>query len=257
MGTELVLMALLNSLVDLLLLAGTNRLAGCPCRWGRLLAGAVLGGVYGCVCLVRPVRFLGAQGYRLAVLGLAAVVSFGLGRSGIKRGCLFVLLKLALEGLTQCLDRQGFWPLLVGVSGLWLLFCGAFSGECQLGESVEVKLNHDGKALTVTALRDTGNTLRDPVSGEPVLILGADAARELTGLDRNQLRHPLETMAAGTIPGLRLIPYRTVGQSCGMLLGIRVRDCVTGGKRGSAVVAFAPEGLEEGSRYQALTGGVL
>ena len=39
MGTELVLMALLNSLVDLLLLAGTNRLAGCPCRWGRLWPG--------------------------------------------------------------------------------------------------------------------------------------------------------------------------------------------------------------------------
>lgn len=74
-----------------------------------------------------------------------------------------------------------------------------------------VRLSGNGKQLRLTALADTGNELRDPITGQSVLVIGCEAAGQLTGLTRAQLRHPLETLTAAPLPGLRLIPYRAVG----------------------------------------------
>ena len=90
-----------------------------------------------------------------------------------------------------------------------------------------------------------------------MLVLSGDVAQRLTGLTEQQLRAPLETLAQRPIPGLRLIPYRAVGQRGGMLLALRFEDVKIGSRRQSAVVAFAPEGIGKGSMYQALTGGAL
>ena len=90
-----------------------------------------------------------------------------------------------------------------------------------------------------------------------MLVIAGEVAQKLTGLTGSQLRSPLETLAARPMPGLRLIPYRAVGQKGGMLLALRFSDVKIGSRVRSAVVAFAPEGLGSGDRYQALTGGVL
>ena len=109
--------------------------------------------------------------------------------------------------------------------------------------------------MNLTALRDSGNTLQDPVTGESVLVIGPKAAEQLTGLNPQQLRTPLESL--GSLPGLRLIPYKAVGCSGGMLLAKRFERVKIGKKWGRVLVAFAPEGLGEGQMYQALTGGAL
>ena len=106
----------------------------------------------------------------------------------------------------------------------------------------------------VLALRDTGNSLRDPVTGDAVLILASEAAQRLTGLTEQQIASPVETLTIGTLPGLRLIPYRAVGQG-GLLLGMKL-NCVIDGRESSTVVAFDPGGLGKETMYQALTGGV-
>ncbi len=96
-------------------------------------------------------------------------------------------------------------------------------------EYVDVTLHWDGHTQRVLALRDTGNTLRDPITGAPVLVVSAQVGQRLTGLTREQLAKPIETMAQRPIPGLRLIPYRAVGQSGGLLLGLSLeRVCMDG-----------------------------
>jgi hypothetical protein len=79
-------------------------------------------------------------------------------------------------------------------------------------------------------------------------------ARQLTGLTLTQLQKPAENI--GSLPGLRLIPYRAVGQSSGLLLALRL-PCVIGTWKGNSLVAFAPEGLSPDGAYQALTGGIV
>jgi len=88
------------------------------------------------------------------------------------------------------------------------------------------------------------------------LVISSSAASRLTGLTEEQLRHPLETMADLTVPGLRLIPFRTVGSSSGMMLAMVFEQVRVGSREGRTLVAFAPEEFDAGGVYQALTGGI-
>lgn len=257
MEVYLDLAVLLNILVDFLLLLGTNRLAGFPAEVKRSLPAAALGGIYSGACLLPGFRFLGNMLWRLVSLAGMAVIAFGWNRSAWKRCGMFVLLSMALGGIAVSLGRSNFPSLLLAAGGMWLLCHVAFGGSTGQREYVPVSLTYGENKADLIALRDSGNTLCDPITGEQVMVICADAAKKLTGLTQEQLRRPLETLARRPVPGLRLIPYCTVGQRGGMLLAMRFEQVKVGSRMQSAVVAFAPEGLGNGQVYQALTGGTI
>ena len=256
MRVYLDLVVLLNVAVDFLLLVGTNRLSGFPTESRRALLAATLGGIYSGACMLGSLRFLGNTLWRLVSLGSMAGIAFGWNRSTLKRCGVFVLLSMALGGVALGLGKTNVPKLVLSAGAMWLLCRLAFGEGVGQREYVPVELSWGGNCVSLIALRDTGNTLRDPVTGEPVLVIGGNAAEKLTGLTLQQLRTPLETMAQKPIPGLRLVPYRAVGQNGGMLLAMRFDHVKIGSRQQSAVVAFAAEGLGEGQMYQALTGGV-
>lgn len=256
MTVYLDLVVLLNFLVDLLLLMGTNRLAGYPASPGRAAAAALLGGLYGGACLLPGFGFLSNTLWRTVSLGLMGILGFGLGAGTLRRCVIFTLLSFALGGVALGLG-SGSFPALVGAAGALCAMCLlGFHGKTG-NRYVPVILTQGQRRVELTALHDTGNTLRDPVTGEQVLVIGAAAASRLTGLTREQLRCPVETMASGAVPGLRLIPYRAVGRSQGMLLGMRF-DGRIGNRQGSVLAAFAPDGLgEDRGEFEALIGGAI
>lgn len=251
------LVVLLNFLVDYLLLLGTNRLAGFPPGRARCGLAAALGALYSGCCLLPGFAFLGNLLWRSVFLCLMAAVAFGGGSSMGKRSALFLLLSMALGGIAISLGRGDFPALVLAAVLIWLLCRISFGNPVGSQSYVPVTLTYNGKTAGVLALQDTGNTLRDPITGEQVLIISSAIAQRLTGLPPEALKTPLETLAKHTIPGLRLIPYRAVGQGSGMLLGLKLDHVKIGSREQSAIVAFAPEGLEEGSMYQALAGGAL
>ena len=248
---------LISFLVDLLLLLAANRLTGCPPALGRCLLAAMAGGVYSGACMLPALGSLGSTVCRMAVLGLLGAVAFGPNRRGISRCALFVFLNLALEGAAAGLGKDGLWPVLAAVAAVLGLCAAVFYTGRPGQELVEVELSRGEKHTAMLALRDTGNTLKDPVTGQSVLITDHRSAETLLGLTREQLHSPVETVASCVIPGLRLIPYRAVGQRSGMLVAIRLNRVRIGTWKGSALVAFAPEGLGESGTYRALTGGSL
>ena len=241
---------------DLLLLVGTNRLAGHPTQPKRVLPAAALGGIYGGMCIVPGFRFLGSYIWRLVSLGLMGAVAFGIHRGVVRRVVLFVLLSMALGGIAMGMGSGGFLTLLPAGLGLSLLCALGFQGKLGM-VCVPLELCHRGKRIRLTALRDTGNTLRDPVTGEAVLIVGAEIACQLLGMTKQEVASPVETVASGRYGGLRLIPYRAVGQSCGMLIAVRLDEVKLGGVRTNTMVAFTAEGLSGAGEYQALAGGAV
>lgn len=255
MRVYLDLVVILNFLVDLLLLLGTNRLAGFPSEAKRVLPAAALGGIYSGACMLRSFRFLGNFLWRTVSLVLIAVLAFGWNRSALKRCGVFLLLSMALGGLAMSLGSANIPALVLAAGGLWLLSRVAFGGSVGGREYVPIELSYGGNCASLIALRDSGNTLRDPISGEQVLVIAGEVAERLTGLTEQQLHSPLETLALRPLPGLRLIPYQAVGQGGGMLLAMRFETVKMGPRTQSAIVAFAPEGLG-GAMYQALVGGV-
>ena len=247
----------INFLVDLLLLLGTNRVCGFPSDWKRLTAAALLGAVYSGVCLLRSFRFLGNLLWRLVCLALMAGIAFGWNRSAVKRCGVFLFLSLALGGLAVSFGRADLGTLLLAGGGLWLLGRLSFTSVAGSREYLPLEIRNGPRRVSLLALHDTGNTLRDPVTGETVLVIAADAAARLTGLTAQQLKDPLGTMAAHAIPGLRLIPFRTIGQNTGMMLAMKFDQVLLDGKPAKALIAFAPENFGGGAVYQALTGGAF
>jgi len=247
----------LNFVVDFLLLIAANRLYGLPPRPGRAAVAAMLGGVYGGICMLPGFAFLGNTLWRLVCLGSMAVLAYGWSRSTLRRGLLFVLLSMALGGIVLGMGRSGFASIAAGAGGICLMCLIGFRGRITGREFAAVRIRYGGHTRDLTALKDTGNTLRDPVTGEPVLVVGADIAREMLGLTEEELRSPVAAVENQLIPGLRLIPYRAVGQPCGMLLALRMDEVMVGKERAGRVVAFAPQELGRGEEYQALAGGVL
>ena len=242
----------LNFLVDFLLLLGTNRLSGFPPGWRNAAAAATLGACYAGFCI--PFRFLGSMLWRTLMLGLMGVVAFGWNRSAWRRTAVFVILATALGGMAMGLRSHSFGALVLAAGGVWILCRVAFEGAAGTQEYIPVTLSYGGRTLRVVALRDTGNTLTDPLTGEPVLILSPHCAEALTGLTQAQLQHPAESLRA--LPGLRLIPYCSVGNGTGLMLALRFHGAVIGSETRDALIAFAPEGLGKTTMYQALTGGV-
>lgn len=255
MAVYLDLVMLLNFLVDLLLLLGTNRLAGHPPGGKRAAFAAVLGGVYAGACMLPGFSFLAGTLWRIVSLALMAVLAFGWDQSALRRGVLFVFLSMALGGVAVVLGSGGFWSLVLAAGLVCLLCLLGFRGRAGGHEYVPISITQGEKTVNLTALVDTGNTLRDPVSGRPVLVVDARVASKLVDLSDEQLSHPIETLAQGLFPGLRLIPYCAVGKPAGMLLGLSVDELKIDGKVSDSLVAFAPQRI--GNGYQALAGGVL
>lgn len=249
------LVMLLNFLVDFLLLLGTNRLSGFPAGGWRCALAALLGAVYSGSCLLPGMAFLGNLLWRIVSLGLMGTIAFGWNPGSLKRTGVFLLLTMAMGGVALCLGRGDFVSLVLCALLCLLLSAVSFGGQVGGREYVPLQISLEGRTVNLIALKDTGNTLRDPITGEPVLVISGEIASRLTGLTEEQLRHPLETMAAQPLAGLRLIPYHSIGNGGSFLLAKRFPEVSIAGVRKGALVAFAAEGLGKGEVYQALTGG--
>ena len=248
------ILLMLNFFVDFFLLLGTNRLAGFPPRIRRSALGAGMGAIYGAACLLPGFSFLGNTLWRTVSLLLMGGIAFGFQRNAVRRCVLFYLLSMALGGIALGFGAGNLWTLIgaaMGVAGLCIFGFRGYMGK----HFVPVELSYGDQKVSLTALRDTGNTLKDPLTGQPVLLIGPEAAQKLTGLTIDQIRDPANALTA--LRGLRLVPYRAVGRESGMLLALRMENVKIGSFRGSRMVAFAPEGLGKNGEYQALTGGNL
>ena len=243
---------LLSFLVDFLLLMGANRLAGFPHAPLRCALAAGISGIYGGLCLKYP--FLGMSLLHFGVLTLISAVAYGISKTMLRRGVLFILLRLAVGGIAS--GSRGM-SVLAAAAVVMLLCLLGFGGRAYGREYIPVELCYNGKKLRLLALRDTGNMLRDPITGQAVLVVDAAAGQALLGLSLEQLADPIGAVASASVPGLRLLPYRSIGSPQGMLAAIRLENTKIGDYRGSTVVAFAPQKLDREGIYRGLTGGIV
>lgn len=257
MAVYLDLVIVLNFTVDLLLLISSNRLTGYPVILPRLLLAAGLGGLYSGLCMLPFTRFLGSGVWCLIFLAVIGITAFGFNRSASQRTAVFAILSMSLGGIAVGFGAGSIVTLVL--AALLMLFLCVLGFQNGIGKQkfYRMELIHQDKYHSITALADTGNTLCDPVTGEQVIVAGADVAKVLLGLSNSQLRDPITTVQKSPIPGLRLIPYRAVGSQGGFLLGIKLDSVKINGQPASRLVAFTADVLGKREAYQALTGGVI
>ena len=270
----------LNAAIDTGLLACSARLCGERLRWGRMALAGILGGIYAVAAVLPGLGFLRHGLVKVSMAAGICLIAFGASTRYFRltavfaaMGCLFAGLVTAFTQLTGTgllrLPGGGFYPVsalaLLSIGALCmaavrLLFAGSLQHTARTYEMLTLRLGET--TLALRALVDTGNTLKDPMTNEPVLVLDWNAAAKLLPgmhLQEQEFSHPAELMRRlmRESPTLRprLIPYRAVGVTQGLLLAVRCERKDKSGKFTPALAAFSPTPVSSGGDYEALTGG--
>lgn len=262
-----------NAVPDFLLLLLGARLCGYPVRRWRAAVAAAVGGLYA-VAVVLPVPPFFRSGWCQALCFLAmAACAYGVRRRAIRPALLTLLCGAAFAGvayaLTQTLSAEFvtlrgrvYYPasarMLLALAGAFYFAAGLIAaGAARHGgrELLPLRIACGERAVSVTALYDTGNTLRDPVSGQPVIVLCAARSRELLGDAPGA--DASEWVALHPSCRARLVPYRAVGTAGGLLAAVPCRVSIGKHKEKNALVALSPTPLSDGGAYEALIGGMM
>ena len=272
------LLFLINAGMDGLCFLLTARLLHRRVRPWRMILGAVLGGIYAVVSLLLDVGRLTALGVDLLVCLLMCAAVFsgsakGRGRILVPTGVYF-LLSMVLGGIMTALyhlfNRMGLESRLPAGeegAGVWLfavlalagygitLLSGRLLGAKASAPCASMVIELDGRSLTLGGILDTGNLLRDPLSGRPVICVRRESlAPLLSPTLAAVLCEGADTALLSDSPDarrLRLIPADTATGG-GLLMGF-IPDRVVlqyeqrghSAERDVAVTVAAVEGLSD------------
>lgn len=263
----------LNFAVNYLLLRASARLGAAAIRRGRLACGALLGAAYAVLVYLPGLRWLSVFPVKLLCAAGMIVLSFGWRRSSLRLAAVFGGMTLALCGAVYGVELLkggqaryradalfypvSFFSLLltaaaVSLAGRLLLPKLTFAADSIL----PLTLRLDGRSVHLSAIRDSGNTLRDPLTGEEVLTVYWKAARPLFpfALSEEAVASPAALALRLKTYAPRLIPYRAVGVSSGLLLAFPC-EITLNNQTKNGLVALSPTPVSERGAYEALTGG--
>ena len=196
-----------NFMVDSLLLLAVNRILKCGRSVGWIFAGGITGSILTCAVIILPLPAFAKQLlYHCAVNTMMILTALRpvkpaafiralimLYAAGIFMGGVMYLFRAHMRyiSLFYFLASAGYLLL----TGLW-----KFSGHIfrRQNDIVSVTLYTEFGAKTVPALIDSGNELRDYLTGDPVNIVDEGTAQRICS-DPEQKK------------GVRFIPYRCVG----------------------------------------------
>ncbi len=251
-----------NLIMDFLILWATARLGQLPASPWRLLAGAAIGAVYSLAILFPAGAPLLVLGIKVLFSLLMVLVTFYplSWRRFFQALVYFYLVAFAMGGamLGGIYLTGGGSSLPVmggalaadpGVHYTWLLAAVAAAeilvrwGTGWLKKNIwqqmlrlPVVISFGGRPRAVKAMVDTGNSLRDPLSQRPVIVVEYSALQgilppEITRAYNSQGGLDLENLAVSLAASpwaarLRLIPFHSLGQDRGMLLALRPDEVV-------------------------------
>ena len=269
-------------LLDFTLLWATGRLLGRGSSWRRLAAAAGCGtgffvlfpGVAGppasaAGLALTSVAMLylafGSRSWR--ALGREVLVFYGVASAAAGAGALAA----GLLGPSASASGAGGWAAALA-SAVAIAATGVHAVRRMAvlaAWKAQLELRFGPHTVTVRALVDTGNRLREPFGQLPVVLVWQRPF--LAGLPE-PLRALLSGLAGGELSAVtrlarvdarwgarvRVVPFRTVGSHRGLLLGLRADSLAVrlpGAARllhGPAVVALSPTPLAEDGEFDAL-----
>ena len=272
----------LNLAVDYLLLLLTARLSGVYRSRRRLALGAAVGALLAVVLYFPPMPVLPGLLLRGGTCVLTVFAAFGKQpRRRFLHVCgTFVLLTLLLAGAVFAitvgrtggllqngvlyLDISGA-VMLIGFTAMYLLSGLVMGkGKAQTGQSrMDIQVEMASRRVQFRALCDSGNLLRDPISGQRVLLVQSDtAARLFEGPGAALLQNLREQPPEELLPQLRrccktafwLLPVHTVNWESMMIVFRPEKMWIEGKLTDEYLLGLSPSALEIGGDCQALIG---
>lgn len=129
--------------------------------------------------------------------------------------------------------------------------------------NINIKIK--GKEKKIKVMVDTGNLLKDPISGMPVIVI---EHTELYDILPKELLNNLEKILGGDLKGipedikneylskLRVIPYSSLGKQNGMLLGIKADEVKVEDEtiKNNVIIGIYNKALTKRGEYNGLIG---
>lgn len=225
----------INLLTDYLLCLCTGRICGLKLKRLRYFAAALLGAAYSAAVFLPGMGFLMSPAMKLCAGFSMALIAFAVERRPIHCTAVFFCVSAAFGGALWAIGLSG------GISGEFSristkLLLGSFTLCYSLGslifrckaktgstKKLSVKLSFLGHEAEFFALPDTGNSLSDPFTGSPVMLISPHALKNIFKENTVLFESlgPVEIIEfSRNLPQLRgklrLISYSSVGGS-GML----------------------------------------
>ena len=238
---------LMNGIFDFCILILVGRIQKCGQKLWRLLAGAAVGGLGATLVLYFSV-LLSSSGIvlqygLLPVLMLLLSFGFSDKRSFLCQLLTFYAITFLFGGILIAFRQEGVQiQFILGTTTvvelfLWVLLPELQKRHRELQNEYKVAVNFGKSWIYGNALLDTGNRLREPISGKPVIL--AEFQNIKSGLpegiarffEENSLNSGENVLAkerlieklSSEVEGvekLRWIPYRAVGTPNGFIPGI-------------------------------------
>ena len=233
---------LLNLIIDYFILLGSARVCGVKLRRWRYGIAAAVGALFAACSILPNTGFLSLAPIKLVFGILMALIAFGNEEKLLRCTVVFFAVSALFGGAVWAISlKSGVSPsapfyaplsmpvLVVSFGIIYALLSLVFSGTAKnAGKQIAcVFIEHGGKSAELRALRDTGNTLIDPVTGDRVLIASATILCKLNSGFEN-----ISPENLGEFPEykFRLIPYRAVGTSGGLLPAFRPEKITVDGQ---------------------------
>lgn len=285
-----------NLLANCFILKLASVISGSGIRVYRIILSASIGALYAVLAVAfSNLPFLGSIVIKLTVSVFMVLLAFRIRSFSefLRRWGMMLLSAFLLAGCTYALSSimeggvvsygglmyispQGTLKAFLFSAGVCIVLVRPIgrilSGKAyREGSIVPVHIRLGDKSVRVNALVDTGNSLIDPITGYPVMVVEADSVKTILPQDvyKSVISNGLalniitsEENERSWSKRIHLIPFKTIGRENGMLTGFRP-DNIFIGREGAfkeindVIVGICGINLSDSSRYSALVGPAM
>lgn len=280
-----------NLIMNLIILYATSLILKIKVSFFRLLLASLIGAIYAALQYISNMKILSNIIIKTFLSIIIIWVAFH--PQNMKKMCkqllLFYLTTFTFGGvatyLIYVLKPQNIIiknGMYVGTYVLKVIFVGAILGTGILLVSFKISKNKiskkdmickiliklNGKEITLNTMVDTGNMLREPITGNPVAVVEKNSLYDVLP---KEILNNTESILGGDfgkipedikqeyIPKLKFIPFSSLGKQNGMLIGIKpeklkVINEEMEEERADAIIGIYNKSLTKRGEYNALIG---
>lgn len=269
-----------NFIINFIILLLTRKFSKEKTNNLKLIFGAFLGASYVILLFFSLPNIFYSFGFKIIISIMIIIVSFGIKRiknflkiistfyiiSFIMGGTAFALIYVVNFDFKQII----IWSIILTIVLIYIAWDYIIKRNIQnkLIHVLHVNIMNTNK--DIKAMIDTGNSLYDPLSKIPVIIVEYDALKEILPESIKNLFSKEDYQSIFKIPNmvkddkwmerLRIIPYNSIGNENGLLLGIKP-DNITIDENGKTlkdvILGIYAKKFSENNNYEAIIGPEL
>lgn len=280
-----------NLIMNYIILYATGIIAKIKTKKLRLLISSAIGAIYVAIQYITNLKMYSNMIIKIILSILMVFIAFNPQsvKQMSKQLLLFYLTTFTFGGVATYLIyvikpqniiiKNG---MFVGTYVLKTIFLGAILGTIIIVIAFKIsknkmtkkdmlcktKIKLEGKEITLNTMLDTGNMLKEPISGDPVIVVERTSLYEL--IPKEILNHSEEILGGDFekipenikkryISKFKMIPFSSLGKQNGMLLGIKAEKFKVlnenyEDEKDNVIIGIYNKSLTKRGEYNALIG---